>query len=39
MDDRRLGRTVRVLRHRRGWRQVDLAARAGVSAPMISAID
>lgn len=30
MDDARLGRLIRVLRHRRGWRQVDLAARAGV---------
>ncbi len=30
MDDARLGRLIRFLRHRRGWRQVDLAGRAGV---------
>jgi transcriptional regulator with XRE-family HTH domain len=36
MDDARIGRTIRVLRQRRGWRQVDLAERAGVSDSAIS---
>ncbi|HLY15060.1 MAG TPA: helix-turn-helix transcriptional regulator [Candidatus Limnocylindrales bacterium] len=30
MDDARLGRLIRALRHRRQWRQVDLAERARV---------
>jgi transcriptional regulator with XRE-family HTH domain len=29
--DTRIGRAILVLRQRRGWRQVDLAARAGVT--------
>lgn len=29
MRDEQIGRFVRMLRHRRGWRQVDLCARAG----------
>lgn len=36
MDDARIGRTILALRQRRGWRQVDLAARAGVSQSAIS---
>jgi transcriptional regulator with XRE-family HTH domain len=28
MDDQRIGRTLRALRHRLGWRQVDVAGRA-----------
>lgn len=36
MDDRRIGRAILVLRQRRGWRQQDLAARAGVSSSAIS---
>jgi transcriptional regulator with XRE-family HTH domain len=36
MDDHRIGRMLRVLRHRRGWRQVDLAGRAGVSQSAVS---
>jgi transcriptional regulator with XRE-family HTH domain len=36
MDDQRVGRTILVLRQRRGWRQVDLAERAGVSQSAIS---
>jgi transcriptional regulator with XRE-family HTH domain len=36
MDDGRIGRGIRALRHRRGWRQVDLALRAGVSQSAIS---
>ncbi|MGH2429522.1 MAG: helix-turn-helix domain-containing protein [Candidatus Limnocylindria bacterium] len=36
MDDRRAGRVIRMLRHRRGWRQRDLADRSGVSESAIS---
>ncbi|MGH2513187.1 MAG: helix-turn-helix transcriptional regulator [Candidatus Limnocylindrales bacterium] len=39
MDDTKLGRLVRVLRSRRGWRQVDVAERIGISASTISAIE
>ena len=39
MDDAALGRSIRMLRHRRGWRQVDLAARAGVSAAAVGLIE
>lgn len=39
MDDHRLGRTIRVLRQRRGWRQVDLAARSQASQSAISEIE
>ena len=39
MDDTRLGRLIRVLRHRRGWRQVDLARRAGVGPGLISRLE
>jgi len=35
MDDARLARLIRVLRHQRGWRQADLAERAGVSPDAI----
>jgi transcriptional regulator with XRE-family HTH domain len=31
MDDARFGATIRAARSRRGWRQTDLAAKAGVS--------
>jgi len=36
VEDQRIGRMLRVLRHRRGWRQVDLAQRARVSQSAIS---
>lgn len=36
MNTVRIGRVLRALRRRRGWRQVDLALRAGVSASTIS---
>jgi transcriptional regulator with XRE-family HTH domain len=36
MDDQRVGRVVRALRRRRGWRQLDLATRAGCSQRTIS---
>jgi transcriptional regulator with XRE-family HTH domain len=39
MDDARVGRTIRVLRQRRGWRQIDLAMRAGVSRSTISDVE
>jgi transcriptional regulator with XRE-family HTH domain len=39
VDDARIGRSVLVLRQRRGWRQVDLAARAKVSVGAISDIE
>ena len=39
MDDTRIGRAVRQLRHRRGWRQRDLAVRSGVSKSAISDIE
>lgn len=39
MDDQRVGRLVRVLRIRLGWRQVDLAARAGVSQGTVSLVE
>jgi transcriptional regulator with XRE-family HTH domain len=36
MDDLRLGRLIRAVRHRLGWRQADVAARAGVSQQLVS---
>lgn len=39
MDTLRIGLALRALRIRRGWRQVDLAARVGVSQSTISAIE
>lgn len=36
VDDQRIGRAILVLRQRRGWRQIDLAARADVSQSAIS---
>jgi len=39
MDDRRVGRVVREVRIRRGWRQCDLAAAAFVSQAVISRIE
>lgn len=39
MDDQRFGSAVRSVRIRRGWRQLDLAARAGPSASTISRIE
>jgi transcriptional regulator with XRE-family HTH domain len=37
--DRSLGRIVRAIRHRLGWRQADLARRAGVSARAVSKLE
>jgi transcriptional regulator with XRE-family HTH domain len=39
MDDERIGRTIHVLRQKRGWRQHDLAVRAAVSESAISAME
>lgn len=39
MDMVRFGRGIRTLRLRRGWRQVDLAAAAGVSQSIVSRIE
>ena len=39
MDDRRLGQAVRARRHRRGWRLIDLAARAGVGPSVCSLLE
>ena len=39
MDDLRLGALVRTLRRRLGWRQVDLARRAGVSQSAVSRLE
>lgn len=39
MDERRVGRSVRALRQRSGWRQSDLAHRAGVSQPVVSRVE
>ncbi|MDQ6793781.1 MAG: helix-turn-helix domain-containing protein [Chloroflexota bacterium] len=39
MDAVRLGRQIRALRRRRGWRQVDLAARAGLSRATIARVE
>jgi HTH-type transcriptional regulator / antitoxin HipB len=39
MDDQRLGATIRAIRVRRGWRQADLAAKAGVSPATISRLE
>lgn len=39
MDRFRFGRSIRTLRQRRGWRQVDLAERAGLSRSVIGRIE
>jgi transcriptional regulator with XRE-family HTH domain len=39
VQDVQLGRVVRALRRRRGWRQSDVAARAGVDRSTISLIE
>lgn len=39
MDDQRFGAMIRAARIRRGWRQVDLASRAGVSDSTVSRIE
>jgi transcriptional regulator with XRE-family HTH domain len=39
VDDQRVGRIVRALRRRLGWRQVDLARAAGCSQTMTSLVE
>jgi transcriptional regulator with XRE-family HTH domain len=39
MDPVRFGRQIRALRRRRGWRQVDLATKAGTSRATISRLE
>lgn len=39
MDDHRFGTAIRRVRQRRGWRQADLAAKAGVSASFVSRLE
>ena len=39
MPRRWIGRNIRLLRRRRGWRQRDLAAAAGLSQPTVSKIE
>ena len=39
MDDLQLGGVVRLVRHRRGWRQVDLADEAGVSPSLVALLE
>lgn len=39
MDDQRVGRIVRALRRRLGWRQGDLATKAGCSQATVSATE
>ncbi len=39
MNDASVGRVIRVLRDRKGWRQVDLAAQAGVSQGLVSLME
>jgi transcriptional regulator with XRE-family HTH domain len=39
MDDMRLGQLLRAARIRRGWRQCDVAARAGVSQQTVSRLE
>ncbi len=36
MDDQRVGAIIRAVRRRRGWRQSDLAQRAGLHQPWVS---
>ena len=39
MSDQRVGQGIRALRRRRGWRQLDLGAIAGVSQSLVSLIE
>ena len=39
MDDLTLGRLIRALRQRRGWRQADLALRAGMGRTVVSDVE
>ncbi|MGH2511753.1 MAG: helix-turn-helix domain-containing protein [Candidatus Limnocylindrales bacterium] len=39
MENLRIGRLVRTVRHRRRWRQVDLANRAGTSRTIVARVE
>jgi len=39
VEDQRFGSTIRAVRLRRGWRQIDLAARSGVSPATVSRLE
>jgi transcriptional regulator with XRE-family HTH domain len=39
VDEIRFGGDVRLLRHRKGWRQLDLAAAAGVSRGVVARVE
>jgi transcriptional regulator with XRE-family HTH domain len=39
VDKQKLGRSIRALRHRLGWRQIDLAARCRMSQAALSRIE
>lgn len=39
MRDALIGRTLRALRHRRGWRQIDLATRSDVSRSVLADLE
>jgi transcriptional regulator with XRE-family HTH domain len=39
VDAFRFGRSVKALRHRRGWRQLDLAERSGLSRSVVGRIE
>jgi HTH-type transcriptional regulator / antitoxin HipB len=39
VDDQRVGSTIRAVRIRRGWRQIDVARAAGVSASLVSRLE
>lgn len=39
MDDQRVGRILRAIRHRRSWRQQELADRAGVTQDDVSRVE
>jgi transcriptional regulator with XRE-family HTH domain len=39
MNDVQLGRILRALRHRKGWRQADVSAAASVSRGIVSALE
>ena len=39
MDDVRLGLRFRPLRHRLGWRQSDVGAKAGISQDLVSLVE
>jgi len=39
MEDLRVGAVFRAVRHRRGWRQADVASRAGASRSLVSLVE